>query len=61
MVQFLEFGHDTVCDAGDTFSDLTIHHSSYRVDFILDGEVEEVGVDEDVEGRTEVGVVVEER
>jgi hypothetical protein len=28
---------------------------------MLDGEVEEVGVDEDVEGRTEVGVVVEER
>ena len=40
---------------------MTIHHSSYRVDFILDGEVEEVGVDDDTEGRTEVGVVVEEQ
>ena len=44
-----------------TFSIETVHHALHDVYFVLDGEVNEVGVDEDVVRRAEVGVVLEEQ
>ena len=39
----------------------TVHHAGDDVDLVLDGEVDEVGVDEDVVGRAELHVVLEEQ
>ena len=44
-----------------TFSIETVHHSLHDIYFVLDGEVDEVGIDEDVVGWTEIGVVLEEQ
>ncbi|KAL3778748.1 hypothetical protein HJC23_012444 [Cyclotella cryptica] len=58
--EFFEFSHDAVYDAGDAFGEDTVHHGSYDFHFVRNGKVDEVRVDEDVVGRSELIVVLEE-
>ena len=48
------------CDIGDTLSIETIHHALNNVHFVLDREINEVCVNEDMEGGPELRVVLEE-
>jgi len=50
--EFFELAHDAVGDAWDAFGEEAVHHGAYHVHFVFDGEVDEVGVDEDVVGGT---------
>lgn len=38
----------------------TVHHRRYDLELVLDGKVDEVGVEQHVVGRTQLGVVFEE-
>lgn len=58
--EFLELGHDAVGDAGDALGEEAVHHRLVDLELVLDREVDEVGVDEDVVGRAELCVVLEE-
>ena len=48
------------CDVWDTLGVQAVHHALDNVHLVFDGEVDEVGVHEDVEGRPQLGVVLEE-
>ena len=50
----------TTCDVWDTLGVQAVHHALDNVHLVFDGEVDEVGVHEDVEGRPQLGVVLEE-
>lgn len=39
----------------------TVHHALHNIDFVLYGVVDEVGVNQDVIGRTELGIEFEEQ
>ena len=58
--QFLKLCHDAVRDVGDALGIESVHHILDDVHLVLDGEIDEVGVDEYVEGGPELGVVLEE-
>lgn len=58
--QLLQLAHDAVRDVGDALGVEAVHHALDHVHLVLDREVDEVGVDEDVIGRTQLGVVGEE-
>lgn len=42
--EFFEFGHDAVGYYGDAFGVEAVEEGGYRVEFVLEGVVEEVGV-----------------
>ena len=46
MTHFLELSHDAVSDAWNCFSKQTIHHRLENVQFVLDREVDEIGIDQ---------------
>ena len=48
------------CDVWDTLGVQAVHHALYNVHLVFDGEVDEVGVDQNVERRPKLGVVLEE-
>ncbi len=48
------------CGAQLTLGVQTVHHALHDVDLVFDGEVDKVGIDEHVEGRPELRVVLEE-
>ena len=58
--ELLQLRHDAVGDVGDTLGVQTVHHALDDVHLVLDGEVDEVGVHEDVKGRPELSVILEE-
>ena len=58
--KLLQLRHHAVGDVGDALGVEGVHHILDNVHLILDGEVDEVGVDEYVKGRAELGVVLEE-
>jgi hypothetical protein len=58
--QLLQLRHDAVGDVGDALRVQRVHHVLDHVHLVLDGEVDEIGIDEDVEGRPELRVVLEE-
>eukprot|EP00578_Thalassiosira_sp_NH16_P001048 CAMPEP_0181138512 /NCGR_PEP_ID=MMETSP1071-20121207/34288_1 /TAXON_ID=35127 /ORGANISM="Thalassiosira sp., Strain NH16" /LENGTH=163 /DNA_ID=CAMNT_0023225357 /DNA_START=626 /DNA_END=1114 /DNA_ORIENTATION=+ len=56
----LELPHDAVGDARYALREEAVHHGPYDVHLVPDGKVDEVGIHEDVVGRSELGVVLEE-
>lgn len=58
--EFFQFSHDAVGDARDAFGEEAVHHRPNDVHFVSDGEVDEVGIDQDVVGGAQLGVVLEE-
>lgn len=44
-----------------TLSIKTVHHALYDIQFVLEGEVDEVGIQEDVVWWTELRVVLEKQ
>lgn len=50
VAQLFELPHDTVCNVPRTFCKQAIHHLLVNVQFVTDGKVDEVGVQEDVVG-----------
>lgn len=61
LSELLELGHHAVGDVGHAFGVQTVHHRLHDVEFVFDREVDEVRVDDDVVGRTQLRVVVEEQ
>ena len=45
--QLLKFGHNTVCNDGYTLGIETVHHSWEQVEFPLNAEIDEIGIEED--------------
>ena len=58
--QFLKLRHDTIRDVRDAFCIEGVHHVLDDVHLVLDGEVDEVGVNQDVERGSKLSVVLEE-
>ena len=58
--QFLKLRHDTIRDVRDALCIEGVHHVLDDVHLVLDGEVDEVGVDQDVERGAKLSVVLEE-
>jgi len=58
--QFFDFCHDAVGDIRNAFGVKTVHHRLPNVQLVLNRKVDEIRVNQDVEGRTEIGVVCEE-
>lgn len=58
--QLLKLSHDAVCDVRDALCIEGVHHVLDDVHLVLDGEVDEVGVDQDVERGPKLGVILEE-
>ena len=58
--QLLQLRHHAVGDVGDALGVEGVHHILDNVHLVLDGEVDEVGVDQNVERRPKLGVVLEE-
>ena len=59
--ELLQLSHHAVGDVRDTLGVERVHHVLDYVHLVLDREVDEVGIDEYVEGRAELGVVLEEQ
>ena len=59
--KLFKLGHDAVGDAGGALGVQTVHHTLDEVDLVSDGEVDEVGIDEDPVGWSELRVVLEEQ
>jgi len=55
----LQFAEHTVWDVGNHFGVETVHETFHHVDFVLNGEVHEIGVDDHVKRRSQLGVVLE--
>ena len=60
LAELLELGHHAVAYVGYALGIHAVHHGLDDVQLVLDGEVDEVRVDEDVIRRAELGVVREE-
>lgn len=45
--KFLQLCHDAVCDVGYALAEEAVHASLEDVQFVLDGKVDEVGIDKD--------------
>lgn len=58
--ELLQLTKDAVRHTRNALGIQTVHHGLDNVEFVADGEADEVGVDEDVVGRGEGGVVLEE-
>ena len=58
--QFLKLRHDTIRDVRDALCIEGVHHVLDDVHLVLDGEVDKVGVHQDVERGSQLGVVLEE-
>ena len=58
--QLLQLRHHAVGDVRDALGVEGVHHVLDNVHLVLDGEVDEVGVDQNVERRPKLGVVLEE-
>ena len=59
--ELLQLRHHAIGDVRDTLGVEGVHHVLDNVHLVLDREVDEVGIDENVEGRAELGVVLEEQ
>lgn len=59
--QLFQLGKDAVGDDGDALGQEQIHQASFDVDFGADRMGEEVGVEEDLIGRFQAGICVEEQ
>jgi hypothetical protein len=59
--KLLQFGNDTVSDVGNALAKQAVHTRLEDVQLVLDGEVDEVGIDEDAVGRTQGVIVSEEK
>ena len=59
--QFFKLRHDAVCDVRNALGIESVHHVLDDVHLVLDGEVDEVGVDQDVKRRPKLSVVLEEK
>lgn len=51
----------TITNRSLTFGIETVHHPLYNIQFVLNGEVDEVGVNKDMVGGTQLHVVLEEQ
>lgn len=60
MSHFLELCNDAIRNARNRFCKQTLHQRLEHVHFVLYAEVYEVGIDENVIRRTELGVMLEE-
>ena len=58
--QLLQLGHDAIGDDDAAGCVQRIHQGGQEIELVLDGVGEEVGVEEDLVGRGEGGVVGEE-
>ena len=58
--QFLKLCHDAVRDVWDALGIESVHHILDDVHLVLDGEVDKVCVNQDVEGGSKLSVVLEE-
>ena len=58
--QLLQLRHHAVGDVRDALGVEGVHHVLDNVHLVLDGEVDEVGVDQDVERGPKLGVILEE-
>ena len=58
--QLLQLRHHAVGDIRDALGVEGVHHVLDDVHLVLDGEVDEVGVDQDVERGPKLGVILEE-
>lgn len=61
LSEFFQLCHHAIGDVRDTLRVQAVHHPLHQVNLILDGEVDEVGVHENVVRWTERGVVLEEQ
>lgn len=59
--EFLQFRHDTISDTGCTLSVQAIHHGFDNVELVLDGKIDEVGIDKDLVRRSQGGIMFEEQ
>lgn len=59
--QFLQFGHDTIGDQRITFGQKTVHHTFHDVDFLLNREVDKIGIDQHLVWGFDSFVVLEEQ
>lgn len=58
--QLLKLGHDTVGNHGNTLGEQAVHHAADKVNLLLDAKVEKIGIDNDLVGRLDGLVVLEE-
>ena len=58
--ELLQLGHYAISDARDAFGKEAVHHGLVDFQFVLDAEVDEVGVHQHVVRGTELSVVLEE-
>ena len=61
MPELFKLGHDAVGDAGGALGVQAVHHALDEIDFVPDGEVDKVCIDEDAIGWSELCVVLEEQ
>lgn len=55
--QLFQLCNHAIRHARDTLGHEAVHHSLHELNLVLDGEIDEIRVDEDAVGRTEGGVV----
>lgn len=58
--ELFEFGKNTCRDAGDGFGVEAVHHPLNELDFILEAEVNKVGIHQNAVGRSQGGIVLKE-
>ena len=58
--RLFEFGKNTCRDAGDGFGVEAVHHPLNELDFILEAEVNKVGIHQNAVGRSQGGIVLKE-
>lgn len=58
--ELFEFGKNTSRDAGDGFGVEAVHHPLNELDFILEAEVNKVGIHQNAVGRSQGGIVLKE-
>lgn len=60
MAELLQLGDNAVCYVGNALSQEQVHRVLEDVQLVLDGHVDEVGVQQQSEGRPQGGVVAQE-
>ena len=58
--KFLQFCHDAIADVGDALAEEAVHAGFEDIQFVLDGKVDEIGIDEDAVGWSECVIMREE-
>jgi len=57
--ELLQLGNDCIRNAWDAFCQQAVHHASHDIQLVFDGEIEEVGIHNDMVWRPQLGVVGE--